>query len=516
MANRALAYLALAFSLASINGLMLGVGLGVLNLGSELAALVIIASNLGFALIVLGLWLLQKRAVPLWLRRWLHRDDYDRWQVLRRSTQAMLAPADMPILYRSLLQTLVKLMGREGAALLLQETTDEPFRIEAWEGFHKLKSSSIQFGPDTPLVRHLSAHPLPTFLDQLECTLSLKFLDRSNWAALNRLQVELVVPLSSRNAQMGFLLLGPRKWEPGYCREDEALLVTVGNQLASIIDTARLYQELASARSRLDQNESLSLRALERRISCIAHDFNNVLTVILLRAELLGMAGDVEVKEHAAVIRQMALDATASVQRMSEPARLLEPSDSQPVKVNDLVMTALQIVETYRRGNGMDGAAGWDVKVELGEEGVVMGNAAELREALSNILLNAMESLPSHQGRIKISSAKIGASALITVWDNGSGVPEDIKEHIFEPFVTTKGNHGRGLGLGVTQEIVSYHGGRIEMESEIGRGSNFTIYLPLLNKVAEENLERGQEAALSSVATAVAEPIAQHTGINAC
>ena len=113
MANRALAYLALAFSLASINGLMLGVGLGVLNLGSELAALVIIASNLGFALIVLGLWLLQKRAVPLWLRRWLHRDDYDRWQVLRRSTQAMLAPADMPILYRSLLQTLVKLMGRE-------------------------------------------------------------------------------------------------------------------------------------------------------------------------------------------------------------------------------------------------------------------------------------------------------------------------------------------------------------------------------------------------------------------
>ena len=104
-----------------------------------------------------------------------------------------------------------------------------------------------------------------------------------------------------------------------------------------------------------------------------------MLTVILLRADLLRLGDDYsEVKEHAAVIRQMALDAAVSVKRIREPTRLLEPSDSQPMKVNDLVMTALHIVETYRGGSRMDGAAGWEVTVELGEEGVVMGNAAEL------------------------------------------------------------------------------------------------------------------------------------------
>ena len=107
-----------------------------------------------------------------------------------------------------------------------------------------------------------------------------------------------------------------------------------------------------------------------------------------------------------------------------------------------------------------------------------MGSPTELRRVLTNILTNAVESLPQQNGRIDITSGRDRCHAVIKVSDNGAGISHELRGRIFEPYFTTKARRGRGLGLSICQSIVSSHGGILEVESKEGCGSTFTILLP--------------------------------------
>ena len=101
---------------------------------------------------------------------------------------------------------------------------------------------------------------------------------------------------------------------------------------------------------------------------------------------------------------------------------------------------------------------------------------AELREALINLVLNAVDAMPQG-GSITLETSQERDWVLLSVTDTGNGIPPDVRRRIFEPFFTTK-DSGTGLGLSIVSGIISSYGGTIDVDSELGRGTTFTIRLP--------------------------------------
>ncbi|HXH29017.1 MAG TPA: ATP-binding protein, partial [Candidatus Polarisedimenticolia bacterium] len=106
----------------------------------------------------------------------------------------------------------------------------------------------------------------------------------------------------------------------------------------------------------------------------------------------------------------------------------------------------------------------------------------QMQQVLVNLLLNAADAIGEAGGAIRVSTRRGGRerpAVELVVEDDGRGIPPEAMAHLFEPFFTTKGTRGTGLGLAITWGIVQAHGGTIEVHSEVGRGSRFTVLLPL-------------------------------------
>jgi two-component system, NtrC family, sensor kinase len=131
------------------------------------------------------------------------------------------------------------------------------------------------------------------------------------------------------------------------------------------------------------------------------------------------------------------------------------------------------------------------VREEYGTVPMIIGNSGQLNQVFLNLLVNAGHAIPT-KGEIVLKSWHDAEFAYASVSDTGTGIPEDIRSHIFEPFYTTKDvGKGTGLGLSISYDIVKRHHGDILVESELGRGTTFTVKLPL---ILEEEAESGISA----------------------
>ena len=129
-----------------------------------------------------------------------------------------------------------------------------------------------------------------------------------------------------------------------------------------------------------------------------------------------------------------------------------------------------------------------DKKIEVeknlsDEESIVVGDFHYLEQVFANIIFNAIDAV-NFNGKIEIETFGDDKSVFVKIKDNGCGIPENILNKIFDPFFTTKPN-GTGLGLYLSYNVVSSHGGRIEVKSKVGEGSIFTVILP--RKILDEN-----------------------------
>ena len=114
-----------------------------------------------------------------------------------------------------------------------------------------------------------------------------------------------------------------------------------------------------------------------------------------------------------------------------------------------------------------------------------------LREAFSNIFSNAMEAM-SEGGLINVAASRTNGTVVVRISDTGQGIPREIKEHLFEPFRSTK-SHGSGLGLFAAKHILEMHQGTVEIDSEEGRGTTVTVSLPtgLASPQTAEGVQQG-------------------------
>jgi signal transduction histidine kinase/ActR/RegA family two-component response regulator len=288
------------------------------------------------------------------------------------------------------------------------------------------------------------------------------------------------VAIRSRGATVGVLSCKhvgePRRWMP----DEQAFALAVANLLSTLIAQAerqRLEQELRQAQK---------LEAIGRLAGGVAHDFNNILTVILGRAE--EVASDQRVPGD---LRDAVSDLSQNAQRATALTRqLLAFSRRQAIEVRDLDLNSVvaNVTRLLHR------VLGEDIVVTFTYSELPLAVRADpgmIEQVLLNLAVNARDAMPDG-GRLSIDTSFIdlagaepsrtnsaGNWACLRVTDNGAGIaPEDLP-HIFEPFFTTKDiGKGTGLGLATTYGIVQQHGGWIEVDSEIGRGTEFRVFFP--------------------------------------
>jgi PAS domain S-box-containing protein len=259
------------------------------------------------------------------------------------------------------------------------------------------------------------------------------------------------------------------------------------NLLAGAIALARDITEREREHERLQQADKL--RALGQLASGVAHNFNNALAAILGYTQLsLQKAASAEVEKNLQIIERSARDAARMVERIHNFSRGGSArEDFIPLPLIEILRDAIDMTRPRWR----DDAEALGIKYEVtldwqAEESLMVnGEPSELREVFINILLNALDAMPAG-GEISLRASRDQSRAVVKIADTGSGMTEEVKRRIFEPFFTTKGMLGLGMGLSEGYRIVERHGGRIEVESQTGQGTVFTVSLPVIQSRAIE------------------------------
>lgn len=274
--------------------------------------------------------------------------------------------------------------------------------------------------------------------------------------------------------------------------------IVVDGETTGVLGIAHDITEQKQERDRAARADKL--RALGQLASGVAHDFNNSLAAILGRAQLiLRRVKDDELIRSLGIIVTAAEDAAATVRRIQTFARKSLAADLELLDVSGLLRDAIEITRT--RWENEARAEGCNLDVTLNAEGdsFTLGNASELREVFVNLIVNAVDAMPQG-GALKICCNRTGERLSLRFADTGAGMTEEVRERVFEPFYTTKGVHGTGLGLAVSYGIIERHQGLISVESKLGEGTTFFIDLPHAEQTGpslEENKTDTHTASLS-------------------
>jgi signal transduction histidine kinase/ActR/RegA family two-component response regulator/PAS domain-containing protein len=238
------------------------------------------------------------------------------------------------------------------------------------------------------------------------------------------------------------------------------------------------YEDLRATQQAVMQQERL--RVLGQMASGIAHDINNAISPIMLYTEsLLERESELSepVRSNLRIIQQAVSDVAETVARMREFYRQRDAhGDLQTVELNKLVSQTRELTrarwETIPQQHGVV----VDIALELHEPlPLIQGIESEIREAVTNLVFNAVDAMPSG-GRLTLRTRPGPAGrVLIEVGDTGMGMSEETMRRCLEPFFTTKGERGTGLGLAMVYGVMQRHGGEVEIDSAPGVGTTVRL-----------------------------------------
>ena len=245
-------------------------------------------------------------------------------------------------------------------------------------------------------------------------------------------------------------------------------------------------------------HQSEKLTALGQVAGGIAHDFNNLLQAILGYSQLMtkNMGNAEVVRRGLSVIETAATGGAETVRRIQKFARLRPDEPFVSVEINQVIQDAVAITRPRWEERVAKGGVPLRLELRLTPLPAVMGRPSELNEVITNLILNAIDAMPEG-GTLGIYTRPEGDEhVVLTVTDTGAGMPEHVRTRIFDPFFTTKGEGGTGLGLSVSFSIIQRHSGEMRVESQAGRGTTFTIVLPV--GMAEVQAPAGPETVMGT------------------
>ena len=287
----------------------------------------------------------------------------------------------------------------------------------------------------------------------------------------------------------GVMVVSRRK-ENAFSSADCEFLKQLGDHVALAVQQAKLRGSLEAAYEDLKQTQQAvlqqeRLRALGQMASGIAHDINNAISPVAVYTQsLLERERDLSPRIHSYLetVGRVVKDISATVSRMRDFYRRNDSdTETKALSLNDLVP---QVVELTRaRWNDMPLQRGIVIRVttQLEEDlPLIDGNATELREALTNLVFNAVDAMPQG-GKITIRTASSSASksdprrVMLEVADSGLGMDEDTRRRCLEPFFTTKGERGTGLGLAMVYGAAQRHKATVDIDSTPGKGTRIRL-----------------------------------------
>jgi signal transduction histidine kinase/ActR/RegA family two-component response regulator len=250
-----------------------------------------------------------------------------------------------------------------------------------------------------------------------------------------------------------------------------------------IRELSHYINEQERIREQFSQIEKLS--ALGELASGVAHDFNNTLAGILGRAQLLLRTNDPQkIERGLKIIIKTAEDGARTVKRIQDFARQRRDHDFDLISVGQILLDVSEITRPRWKDQAEACNVHIHLNVEIRSNRKIMGDESELREVLVNMVFNAVDAMPKG-GTLTLRAEDSEDFVLISVSDTGTGMSAEVRSRIFDPFFTTKGKAGMGLGLAVSFGIVRRHEGTIEVDSQVGSGTTFTIRLPAADSVSE-------------------------------
>ncbi len=234
------------------------------------------------------------------------------------------------------------------------------------------------------------------------------------------------------------------------------------------------YRELKKTQNQLIQSEKMA--TIGTLAGGIAHEINNPLGSILINTQmLLNDIKDEEKRESLKLIEESARRCRDIVQNLLSYSRRHELEEFMPVNLNEVIDNSYNLIRHQLRMDNIN------VEIKYGNISNVDGNANELQQVFTNLILNARDAIKKSgkRGTITIRTFQEDKFIVSEVTDNGSGIPEEYIKRIFDPFFTTKDiGEGTGLGLSIVYKIIEKHNGKIYVSSKLGEGTTFTIKLP--------------------------------------
>ncbi|MCP5468000.1 MAG: PAS domain-containing protein [Deltaproteobacteria bacterium] len=249
-----------------------------------------------------------------------------------------------------------------------------------------------------------------------------------------------------------------------------------GKNQKSLGLTVLQYQDVSAIRKLEEQLvQSEKMAAIGLFTSGLAHDINNPIAGILAFAQLAkeSISKNSEALNDLTEIENAAHRCKKIVEDLMLLSRPLMDNERQCIDIRLLITETLPSLEVQWK------KLDYTLNINLNQLSTVWGNASKLQQVFSNILLNAFQAI-SAGGKIEINAKEEGDEICVEIIDNGSGIAEQNLKKIFDPYFTTKRDYGgNGLGLPVTYSIIREHGGRIEVESQLGEGTHFKVFIPI-------------------------------------
>jgi signal transduction histidine kinase len=388
---------------------------------------------------------------------------------------------DSKTLFKRIVRRAREVVHAKGAALGLVDDTGQILRVSISDSpWHYEEEFQL------PLNRGITGYVVHTKKPYLVS-------DYQNWKERIRpsLPVEawsvLGVPLLLNEIVLGVLFVMDDEQGKVFSKDEIQLLELLAPQIAVSIQNADLYRELHNRIDAQRQAEKSLLRsarlaAVGEMAAGVAHELNNPLTTItgFVELALLELPDDLPQREELEIVLSEAQRARTVLRRLLDFAR---QSDNFRImsNINDLSREVLSLIQpSIQMGN---------IRIDYQPDEnipLIHVDSNQIKQVLINLVQNALQSMPDG-GLLRIETrqnVQHGVQGVeVSVQDTGHGMSAEIQDRIFDPFFTTRPvGSGTGLGLAVSYGIVSEHGGRIDVDSQVGKGSCFTIWLPVHEK----------------------------------
>jgi len=411
----------------------------------------------------------------------LRREERQYQAALAQASHGMTQLRDLKKLLNMIVHVITRAVGLSHAAVFLEDSGENggAFVLRACR-YHRFLTSVERLPASDPLVSLLNDAQEPIVMEELQAQLvgvvprsqkeTNKALAFSRMQALN---ASVAVPSFMQERLIGFLVLGEKLNRQVFTSEDLSVFSTLANQAALAIENARFFEEIKTNEAYMIQSEKMA--SLGQLASGMAHEIHNPLAIISGEAQLYlegsrGKSEEVD-KLLASIIDECnrAADITRRILRFAKPGK----QEFVPVDVRAVIEESLPLVAYRIRLDRVERQV-----VFPPEAPKVLGNQNQIQEVFLNLILNACQAMGEQGGKLTITGAVKGHELQVQVTDTGPGIPYAKLSKIFDPFYTTK-HSGTGLGLFVSQRIVRAHNGSMTVQSVEGKGTTFTVRLPI-------------------------------------